>query len=129
MKSIKFSAIDCTTLYILCISNHQYGKPANDERDNEFATKYNIDIIDVIESEDENKEAYGTLINSAEFTGMESKDKREKDKRQETRDKTYKGPIKRTKNKRQKAKITGKRQNTRDQRQEISDKREERREK
>ncbi len=41
--------------------------PAHDDRDKEFAQKYNIDIIDVIDDD-------GKMINSEEFNGMDSKD-------------------------------------------------------
>lgn len=41
--------------------------PAHDDRDKEFAQKYNIDIIDVIDED-------GKMINSEEFNGMVSKD-------------------------------------------------------
>lgn len=41
--------------------------PAHDDRDKEFAQKYNIDIIDVIDED-------GKMINSEEFNGMDSKD-------------------------------------------------------
>lgn len=50
--------------------------PAHDERDFEFATKYNINFIQVIKSEI-NNQAYcehGVLINSGEFNGLESKE-------------------------------------------------------
>jgi leucyl-tRNA synthetase len=50
--------------------------PAHDERDGEFAEKYNIEIKDVIEIENavEDKVVtdYGTLINSGEYTGLSS---------------------------------------------------------
>lgn len=41
--------------------------PAHDERDREFATKYGIDIIDVIDED-------GKTINSAEFSGLDYKE-------------------------------------------------------
>lgn len=44
--------------------------PAHDERDFEFATKFNLPIIKVIEG--------GLLINSGEFTGLESIEARKK---------------------------------------------------
>jgi len=44
--------------------------PAHDERDFEFAKKFNLPIIKVIEG--------GLLINSGEFTGLESADARKK---------------------------------------------------
>ncbi len=43
--------------------------PAHDERDNEFAKKYDIAIKQVIDGEDA-YEAQGTLINSGEFDGL-----------------------------------------------------------
>ena len=50
--------------------------PAHDERDFEFATKYNLDIIHVIEPEDEKLilpyTKPGILVNSDDFTGMPS---------------------------------------------------------
>ncbi|MDR2457743.1 MAG: leucine--tRNA ligase, partial [Clostridiales Family XIII bacterium] len=61
--------------------------PAHDERDFDFAKKYGIDIIPVIEPKDTTidvnnlKEAFiseGNLINSDGFTGMESRLAREK---------------------------------------------------
>ena len=41
------------------------GVPAHDERDKEFATKYGIEIIDVIDED-------GKMINSEEFNGMDA---------------------------------------------------------
>jgi leucyl-tRNA synthetase len=56
--------------------------PAHDERDFEFATKFGLEIIEVISHPDSQKEkngkllqAYtgeGTMVNSGEYTGMES---------------------------------------------------------
>ncbi|NDV63559.1 leucine--tRNA ligase [Puniceicoccales bacterium CK1056] len=53
--------------------------PAHDERDHEFATKFNLPIIDVISppegEEPEEGEAFtgvGTMINSGEFNGLDS---------------------------------------------------------
>lgn len=64
---------DYGTGAIMCV-------PAHDDRDFEFATKFNIPIIEVI-SEDgtchELKEAYtgaGLMVNSGEWTGMKSED-------------------------------------------------------
>lgn len=55
--------------------------PAHDERDYEFAKKYNLDIKYVIDGEARFDNApfteYGVLFNSAEFSGMSSKDARE----------------------------------------------------
>lgn len=53
--------------------------PAHDERDFEFATKYNLPIIQSIESNTPfdgtcATTEYGTLINSAEFSGLASKE-------------------------------------------------------
>lgn len=56
--------------------------PAHDQRDLDFARKYNIDVIPVIKPEDANEftikdEAYseeGIMINSGEFNGLKSKD-------------------------------------------------------
>ena len=50
--------------------------PAHDERDFEFATKFNIPIIPVIEGGDTTKEAYtgdGKMINSDKFNGITNK--------------------------------------------------------
>ena len=50
--------------------------PAHDERDYEFAKKYDIDIIPVIEGGDINKEAYvgdGVMINSGFLNGIDNK--------------------------------------------------------
>ena len=50
--------------------------PAHDERDYEFAKKYNIDIIPVIEGGDIDKEAYvgdGIMINSGFLNGIDNK--------------------------------------------------------
>ncbi len=50
--------------------------PAHDERDFEFATKFNIPIIPVIEGGDTTKEAYtgdGKMINSGKFNGITNK--------------------------------------------------------
>ena len=57
--------------------------PAHDERDFEFAKKFNLPIIKVIESDEkfnENNamELSGTMINSEEFNGMKSEEAKEK---------------------------------------------------
>ncbi|MBU4285139.1 leucine--tRNA ligase [Patescibacteria group bacterium] len=55
--------------------------PAHDERDYEFAKKYNIEIKEVIAGGDISKRAfteYGKLINSGEFNGLNSEDAIEK---------------------------------------------------
>ena len=57
------------------------GVPAHDERDFAFAEKYNLPIVEVIEKPNEDEEIYhgeGTLINSGDFTGMDSAEAREK---------------------------------------------------
>ncbi|MDD5606059.1 MAG: leucine--tRNA ligase [Patescibacteria group bacterium] len=46
--------------------------PAHDERDNEFAKKYDLRIVRVIESDEDFYAGYGKLINSSEFDGQES---------------------------------------------------------
>jgi leucyl-tRNA synthetase len=49
--------------------------PAHDQRDYEFATKYNLPINQVIEGGDISKEAYteaGTLINSGKYDGQKN---------------------------------------------------------
>lgn len=56
--------------------------PAHDERDNQFAKKFNLPIIEVIEKpkEAEGDEVYtgeGKMINSSNFNGMQSSDVRE----------------------------------------------------
>jgi leucyl-tRNA synthetase len=56
------------------------GVPAHDERDFEFASKFDLEIIPVVENENKelpNKE-YGTLINSGEYNGITSEEAREK---------------------------------------------------
>ncbi len=54
------------------------GVPAHDQRDYEFAKKFNIDIIPVIEGGDVSKEAYtgsGKYINSSFLNELDSKEK------------------------------------------------------
>lgn len=52
--------------------------PAHDERDFEFATKYNMPIIKVIESDTKNNELCytggGTMVNSMEFNGLNNEE-------------------------------------------------------
>ena len=48
--------------------------PAHDDRDFEFAQKYSLDVIQVIESEKELYTGKGTLINSEDFNGLSSDD-------------------------------------------------------
>jgi len=51
--------------------------PAHDYRDYDFAKKYGLEIREVISGGDISKDAYvdyGTLINSGQFTGLESKE-------------------------------------------------------
>ncbi len=55
--------------------------PAHDQRDWDFAKKYNVDIIPVIEGGDVNKQAYegeGLMINSEQFNKISSQDARVK---------------------------------------------------
>lgn len=56
--------------------------PAHDERDNEFAKKFGIDIAKVIESSDHASNDYfsgeGTLVHSGQYNGMSSSEAREK---------------------------------------------------
>ncbi len=52
--------------------------PAHDERDNEFAKKFDLPIIEVVQTEDEDSTAEGLMINSGEYDGMKSSDAREK---------------------------------------------------
>jgi len=49
--------------------------PAHDQRDYEFAKKYNIEVKQVIEGKLENKayEGDGKLVNSGQFTGMKNR--------------------------------------------------------
>ena len=47
------------------------GVPAHDDRDKEFATKYGIEIIDVIDED-------GKMINSEEFNGMDATEAQDK---------------------------------------------------
>jgi leucyl-tRNA synthetase len=58
------------------------GVPAHDDRDYEFATKYNLPIIEVVRKEGSEKvHCYtedGYLINSKEFTGLDSNEAKEK---------------------------------------------------
>ncbi|HEY1085537.1 MAG TPA: leucine--tRNA ligase [Candidatus Saccharimonadales bacterium] len=54
--------------------------PAHDERDYEFATKYNQPIIEVVEKPNHEEQIYhgeGALINSGNFDGMDSSEARE----------------------------------------------------
>ncbi len=49
--------------------------PAHDERDNEFAKKYDLEIRDVVQGENKPGELfteYGTLVNSGDFNGLDS---------------------------------------------------------
>lgn len=48
--------------------------PAHDERDFEFAQKYNLKVVPVIEGEKDFHTDFGKLINSGEFTGMTSEE-------------------------------------------------------
>jgi leucyl-tRNA synthetase len=58
------------------------GVPAHDERDFDFAAKFNLPIRPVVESGDQIETGattgYGMLINSGEFTGLTSKEAMEK---------------------------------------------------
>lgn len=57
------------------------GVPAHDERDNEFAKKFNLPIIRVVQndaSDDECSHEEGIMMNSGEYDGMPSADMREK---------------------------------------------------
>ncbi|HET7673603.1 MAG TPA: leucine--tRNA ligase [Candidatus Saccharimonadales bacterium] len=55
------------------------GVPAHDERDNEFAHKYDLPIIKVLETDDETDfHSEGKVINSDKYNGMRSEDMREK---------------------------------------------------
>lgn len=50
--------------------------PGHDERDYEFASRYNLPIIEVIDATGKDKPytEYGTLVNSGKFTGMQSEE-------------------------------------------------------
>lgn len=51
--------------------------PAHDERDYEFAKKYDLPILEVISSEDNNGKCYtgnGKMINSSKFDGLKSEE-------------------------------------------------------
>ncbi len=52
--------------------------PAHDERDFEFATKYNLPIIRVIEGGDLPYTGEGKLVDSAEFSGMDNSEAKKK---------------------------------------------------
>jgi len=57
--------------------------PAHDERDMEFAKKFDLPIIDVIAAPSAGKDEklfsdYGVLVNSGDFTGLTSKEAQEK---------------------------------------------------
>lgn len=55
--------------------------PAHDERDFEFATKFGLEIREVISGGDISQEAYsgeGVLVNSGQFDGMDSKEAKKK---------------------------------------------------
>lgn len=64
-----FVLMDYGSGAIMCV-------PAHDERDFEFAKKYNLNIIDVIKGEDR-FQPNGTLINSGDFSGLAIKDAQE----------------------------------------------------
>lgn len=78
-KNIKIFVAD----YVL--STYGFGAimavPAHDERDYEFAKKYNLEIIEVISGGDISQTAYsgtGTIINSELINGLEIKEAQEK---------------------------------------------------
>lgn len=52
--------------------------PAHDERDNEFAKKFGLEIIEVVQVEGEDVATEGIMVNSGEYDGMASSDAREK---------------------------------------------------
>lgn len=52
--------------------------PGHDERDNEFAKKYALPIISVVQVEGEDTTAEGLMLNSDIYDGMKSSDAREK---------------------------------------------------
>lgn len=55
------------------------GVPGHDERDNEFAQKYDLEVVQVIQPEDGSEvtgcySEYGVLLNSGKYDGMTSQD-------------------------------------------------------
>jgi len=50
------------------------GVPAHDDRDNEFAKKYDLEIIKVIDAKDALYTGSGKMINSDEYTGLDSEE-------------------------------------------------------
>lgn len=52
--------------------------PAHDERDNEFAKKFSLPVIQVVQTEVEDAAAEGIMINSADYNGVKSSEAREK---------------------------------------------------
>ena len=53
------------------------GVPAHDERDYEFANKYDLPIIEVIQSSEKLYTGDGKIINSGEYNGMQSQEFKE----------------------------------------------------
>ncbi|MCA9348476.1 leucine--tRNA ligase, partial [Candidatus Saccharibacteria bacterium] len=51
--------------------------PAHDERDNEFANKFDLPITEVVETGGEARDHEGIMINSGQYDGMRSSDARE----------------------------------------------------
>lgn len=72
------------TVYIADYVMADYGTgaimavPAHDERDWEFAQKYDIPVIKVIESDEECYTGLGILINSGDFNGLSSEEAKKK---------------------------------------------------
>ncbi len=65
------------------LASYGYGAvmsvPAHDQRDYEFARKYNLPVVKVISNDsDDFYSGEGTLVNSNEFNGMNSQDSRKK---------------------------------------------------
>ncbi|MDD4062580.1 MAG: leucine--tRNA ligase [Candidatus Pacebacteria bacterium] len=64
------------------LSSYGYGAimsvPAHDQRDYEFATKYNLDIIEVVSGGELPYTSEGELINSGSFNGMKSSEAKDK---------------------------------------------------
>ncbi|MDQ3093860.1 MAG: leucine--tRNA ligase [bacterium] len=52
--------------------------PAHDERDNEFAEKFSLRIIEVVKVHGDDHTVEGTLINSEKYSGLTSSEAREK---------------------------------------------------
>ena len=52
--------------------------PAHDERDNEFAIRFGLDVSKVVDTKTDDMASEGIMINSGEYNGIQSSDAREK---------------------------------------------------